>query len=278
MSSTRDRLVTGIPAAIAVILLLAYGGVAGFAGLLLLVVLLATREAAKMIEGDARAWPLLFILAAAYFPGIINREVEWLIVAVMASTLGSGVWAIVRAGSSEDTVNDVARRWGLLCVASIWLGALPAMGVALRAFEFGASWILITLVAAFLGDTGAYFAGRAFGKHKLGPLSPKKTWEGVVGGFPVGILGVLIVHFLYFDTMAWWHALVIAPLINCAGIFGDLAASALKRAAGVKDSGVFLPGHGGALDRIDSAVFALPVGYLIVRFLFNPEILWMLPL
>lgn len=127
-------------------------------------------------------------------------------------------------------------------------------------------WLVIFVAAAtMLSDTGALFAGKAFGKHKLAPsVSPGKTWEGSIGGVLTSLVaGALLGHWL---QMPWVHALGLAALCAIAGQVGDLCESALKRDLGVKDFGAILPGHGGILDRIDSLLFAAPLGYYYVLY------------
>lgn len=129
--------------------------------------------------------------------------------------------------------------------------------------------LFFALSLSWVGDSAAYYAGRAFGKHRLAPVvSPKKSWEGAIASVAVSVaFGVLYLgHFL--PQLSWWHVVVMAVIGNIAGQFGDLAESAVKRGAGVKDSGNLLPGHGGMLDRVDSSLFALP-SVLAVYFLFK---------
>ncbi len=117
--------------------------------------------------------------------------------------------------------------------------------------------------AACLSDTFALFGGLAFGKHKLAPdISPKKTWEGAISGFLGGLVAAAIVWWV----QGFWHAqfplpiyLISGALASVAGQIGDLAASGIKREAGIKDFGTIIPGHGGILDRMDSILFAVPV-------------------
>lgn len=119
-------------------------------------------------------------------------------------------------------------------------------------------------------DAGAYFVGRAFGKHKLAPsISPVKTWEGVAGGLLAGLLMGTIAHFWFFRELPLKLALPLAAVMTVVGILGDLTESALKRSAGAKDAANILPGHGGLLDRLDSLLFNAPVIYYFGRIYFS---------
>ncbi len=133
--------------------------------------------------------------------------------------------------------------------------------------------LLFALVITWVGDTAAYFVGRALGKHALAPhLSPKKTWEGTVASF----LGSLLVAVVFGRWLGPFspplrHLLAMAGLGNAAGQVGDLLESAYKRSAGVKDSGGLLPGHGGVLDRIDALILAIPVVWYYWVLIYSPR-------
>lgn len=142
---------------------------------------------------------------------------------------------------------------------------------ALHAQNNGPSLVVLLLCAVWAGDTAALYIGRPFGRHKLAPrLSPQKTWEGsiasVVGSvLAAGLLLAIASYLARWNSVAlsyadevWWYWLVLAVIINVAAQVGDLAESALKRSAGVKDSGTLLPGHGGILDRVDALLLAAP--------------------
>ena len=125
-------------------------------------------------------------------------------------------------------------------------------------FGFGPRLLLFALVITWVADTTAYFVGRATGKHALAPhISPKKTWEGSVGG----MIGSLLAAYAFscWIHIPLIHLLIMAALGNIAGQMGDLAESAWKRSSGVKDSGGLLPGHGGVLDRIDALILCIPI-------------------
>jgi phosphatidate cytidylyltransferase len=124
--------------------------------------------------------------------------------------------------------------------------------------------LFFALALNWVGDSAAYYIGRQFGRHKLAPVvSPKKSWEGAIASVLGSVLfGVFYLgHFV--GQLTWWQVTIMAVLGNIAGQFGDLAESAMKRGAGVKDSGTLLPGHGGILDRVDSSLFALPVVWVL---------------
>ena len=138
-------------------------------------------------------------------------------------------------------------------------------------YWFPAQYIDRTLSTHLLGffflilmgsDTGAYYAGRAFGKHKLAPkVSPGKTWEGAAGGMLASLLVAALAHFWFFPELSLSAALPLAAVMNVLGVVGDLSESALKRGANAKDAAQILPGHGGFLDRLDSLLFNAPLLY-----------------
>ena len=180
----------------------------------------------------------------------------------------------------ESVIASAAAAIFCLLYTGLALLALPT----LRAQENGPSLLVLLLFAVWAGDTSAYYFGRAWGRHKMAPkLSPGKSWEGAVASVAgsvlmawalVGLSNVLQAPWNS-GVLAWmeracpsavisypdelWYWLLLAVIINLAGQVGDLAESALKRSAGVKDSGSLLPGHGGVLDRIDALLLAAPV-------------------
>ena len=131
--------------------------------------------------------------------------------------------------------------------------------LALRPVE-----VVLVVALVSIADTAAYFAGRAWGRRKLAPsISPSKTWEGAAGGL-AGVLAYAIICGIFAEGVPWLPYLAAAALLAVLGAVGDLFESAAKRQAGVKDSGTLLPGHGGVLDRIDSATATLPVAALLL--------------
>lgn len=129
------------------------------------------------------------------------------------------------------------------------------------------SFFFLVLMGA---DTGAYYTGRAIGKHKLAPkISPGKTWEGVAGGMAAALLLATVSHFWFFRELPLKWALPLAAVMMILGVLGDLSESALKRSAGAKDAAKLLPGHGGVLDRLDSLLFNAPLIYYFARLYFG---------
>ena len=127
--------------------------------------------------------------------------------------------------------------------------------------------ILLILLLVWVADTGAYFVGRGWGRRKLAPeISPGKTWEGAIGGTAAALLYAIILG-TFIEGLFWVPYLLAAALLAVLSIVGDLFESAAKRQAAVKDSGTLLPGHGGVLDRIDSATAALPAAALLWPYL-----------
>jgi phosphatidate cytidylyltransferase len=182
--------------------------------------------------------------------------------AVLVGVILGSFLLVMGTSSSMDGAAD---RVGRLVLGVVYVGGLLAFMPLLRRLDHGVGWIFLLLAASWLGDTGAYFAGRAFGKHKLAVvLSPKKTWEGAIGGFFTSMAGAVLFGWLFGLEVSWLGLAVLGGVLDVFGVLGDLAESMLKRAFGVKDSGGILPGHGGILDRVDSVIFAGPVLYLVV--------------
>jgi phosphatidate cytidylyltransferase len=148
----------------------------------------------------------------------------------------------------------------------LYLGAtLATLALLRRDFASGPSWVLLTLMFAWLADTGGYFFGRFLGKTPLYPaVSPKKTRAGFVGALVGASVGTLIAHFTFLPELELGLGLVLAVIAGALGQLGDLAESLLKRSTGIKDSGSLVPGHGGMLDRLDAVLVVGPLVYLFV--------------
>ncbi len=149
------------------------------------------------------------------------------------------------------------------------LGLMVALRLAETHWGAGSQWIFFLLVVVWFGDTGAYYLGRALGRHPLATrISPKKTVEGAIGGVLGNLLAAMVGKQLLLPAAPLSRLVLLSVALGLVSQIGDLAESALKRGAGVKDSSNLLPGHGGMLDRIDGVLFASPLIYGYVRFLF----------
>jgi phosphatidate cytidylyltransferase len=197
-------------------------------------------------------WALFFIISPHF-----NYDSLMLLLLTSGVVL-SLIWLLARREKERAFIG-----WAWTIAGILYIGWLLSYFVALRGLDNGRNWVFLALAANFASDTAAFFTGRALGKHHLAPnISPGKTWEGAIAG----ILGAIIVSLLFTRLLpiSYWQAIVLGLLVSVFGQLGDLVESLFKRNMGVKDSGRLLPGHGGALDRIDSIVFAGVVVYYYV--------------
>ena len=174
------------------------------------------------------------------------------------------VLLLFRRGPPEAASRQVA----VIAFSWLYCGLLLATAVGLRE-RFGTGWVILAFVVTWANDTFAYFAGHAFGRHRLYErISPKKTWEGFAGGVAGSVVGALVTRWLLLSSeLSPAGAVVIGLGGAVLGPLGDLAESMVKRAAGVKDSSRIIPGHGGLLDRIDALLFVAPWVYVCAAYL-----------
>jgi phosphatidate cytidylyltransferase len=169
----------------------------------------------------------------------------------------------------QEPLEEIPRSVAIVTFSWLYCGLLIATLVGLR-LRFGVPhWVILAFVVTWANDTFAYFAGHAFGRHKLYErISPKKTWEGFAGGVVGSVVGALVTRWLLLaDDLSPAAAVVIGLGAAVLGPLGDLAESMVKRAAGVKDSSRIIPGHGGLLDRIDALLFVGPWVYVCAAYL-----------
>lgn len=226
-----------------------------------------TWELARAVRrGSGAAAPLPPLLAG----GLLMVGLAWwagpdaLSLALLVTVLAAVVWRL--GDGPRDFQRDVTAA-ALIAVYVPFLGGFAALLTAVPAD--GHLRVLVTLVAVVLSDTGGYAAGVMWGKHPMAPsVSPKKSWEGFAGSVLAAAGGSALLLWLLFDVNPGWGALFGAA-ISIAAVVGDLAESMIKRDLGIKDMSNLLPGHGGAMDRLDSILFAMPVAYLLLA-LFVP--------
>lgn len=161
----------------------------------------------------------------------------------------------------------------MICMISgIVMPFLLSSLIRIVVMEKGRYFVYIPFVMAFLSDTGAYFIGVFFGKHKMAPvISPKKSWEGFFGGIATAMLGMalyaLVLEHVFGLEVRYGVALVYGLLGSLGGVFGDLTLSVVKRQTGIKDYGTLIPGHGGILDRFDSVMITAPLAEALLLIL-----------
>jgi phosphatidate cytidylyltransferase len=230
-----------------------------FTAALALVGLLAFDEYDRMAaaSGMARAgWPGMaagLALLLAPEPGIV----------VVLAAMAGMTLALRTQDLAESLASAAAFTLGVVYIFGAWRCA-----VELRAMNH--HWLMFALLAVWVGDTAALYAGRAWGRHKMAPrLSPAKSWEGAAASLIGGVAACGVYAHYLLPAVPAGVALALAAAGNVAGQIGDLCESAFKRGAGVKDSGTLLPGHGGWLDRIDASLFSIPVIYALVRVIFS---------
>ncbi|HEX5091458.1 MAG TPA: phosphatidate cytidylyltransferase [Burkholderiales bacterium] len=218
---------------------------------------------AGVSAGAASAWggsfAVLFAAVALTSPADAPWRTPLFLAAAAFWVIAAPVWLAARAGRAP---RGVLVACGAALLASAGLAALSISPLTL----------FLALGLVWIADTAAYFAGNAFGRRRLAPsLSPGKTWEGVAGAVAATLAYAIIfampgAPLEGYARQAGWPAYLAAAVLLCAvSIVGDLFESALKRQAGAKDSGTLLPGHGGVLDRLDSALAALPVAAALLH-------------
>jgi phosphatidate cytidylyltransferase len=277
-SETRTRVLVAIPGVV-VALGAIYAGGWVLAALLALIAALTARELFLMAArkaprplawlGMAGAAALVLAAGAASSDGLDNPLPAGILILLTLVVCAAAIWARGVEGEPLLSVSTTVFGAGYasLVAFGVYLRHLPGVVDALH----GSAILFAPVLLTWASDTFAYFGGRAMGKHKLIPrVSPGKTVEGALSA----VVGTVVVGAAYAVFLARFVTWVPTPLegalfgllVSVAAQTGDLAESAWKRDVGVKDSGTLLPGHGGALDRFDSLLFTLPLGYAFFRF------------
>lgn len=265
----RDRLVVALLLLPVALWLVAIGGLP-FWALVSVFLILAGIEYGQLFEHVGlrpSSWlvvaGILAITAMRAWAGFDHVGILLLLI-----TQGALLWYLIQY---ERGASRSGSEFAVTLGAILYVGWLGAYLVSLRALPDGTWWFLIVMPAIWLGDSLAFSIGRRFGRHRMTPrLSPRKTWEGYLGSVLGGALGgggLALVWQIAAQPASGLRplsGLLIGGLVGALAPLGDLAISMIKREAGVKDSGTLLPGHGGALDRIDSWIVAASVGYYLV--------------
>jgi phosphatidate cytidylyltransferase len=190
-------------------------------------------------------------LGMAWYAGVESMESDLLLYAALAWWLLALMWIALAPANVNRATAAIA---GLFALVPVWVALVRLHAQP----EWGPQLMLFLLLLVVAADIGAYFAGRALGRHKLAPrVSPGKTWEGVGGGLlAAAAMAAAGVWWFDMDTLPFMALCIVVAI---ASVVGDLTESLFKRHAGLKDSGTLLPGHGGVLDRVDSVTAAAPV-------------------
>ena len=274
------RIITGIILGFTVLFSMMAGGSSLFV-LALLVIFLATKEYVLILQhkGFYPSFELmiiseLFLAFLAYC-----NHFDMLAMALTICSISTFMWVLFK-GKQPYIANAATTILGfiygglfpLYLILIRDIGSNPTYSYFLKSSgeAVGKGYIILIFFAVLFTDTGCYYFGSKFGKHKLAPvISPNKTIEGSIGGTFSAIFISLIIG--YYIHLAWYHCIIVGALIAALAQIGDLCESMLKRDAGVKDSGNILPGHGGFLDRTDSYVFTLPVLYYYFQYIVYDE-------
>ena len=192
----------------------------------------------------------------------LPKRPDALMALLIFATLVSAILFLIRLSDVRSAATSMA----LMVFGVIYVPVLLTCLALIKRMPDGGFWVLMILTITFGSDTGAYAAGRAFGKRKLYPsVSPGKTVEGAIGGLLTAFGCAVLAKFWYLPRLSWADVVFISIPGGALGQIGDLVESMIKRAYGVKDSGRIIPGHGGLLDRIDALLFVSAHVYLYAR-------------
>ena len=243
---------------IAITFALGIVGGAWFTVFVFAVMLVTTYELWRLCiaAGYKPSLAVAILTAMAAFAGIRWPALPILIPAMSIALLAT--LGVQLARTAQRRFGD----WAVSFAGGFYIGWTCGFIAELRELENGAWWLVLTLVAVWLADSGAYAFGRLFGKHKMAPnISPGKTWEGYAGGAITALIGGAIFGSL--SPLGVVSGLVTGALIGIFSVMGDLIESLIKREAHAKDSGKLIPGHGGVFDRIDSLLWAAVIAFMV---------------
>jgi phosphatidate cytidylyltransferase len=256
------RVVVGIVLGALAVVVIVHGGL-WFFGMMLALGLLGLSEFYRMVK---RYRPLAL---AGFVALVVVIWAAWFHTPQgVAGGFAVGLLLAFVLGAIPGPQQGVTVRIALTMLGLVYLGLGFGSLELIRRLPDGLGLVLMVVFGTWAGDTVAYFTGRYFGATPMAPrLSPKKTWEGFVGGFIGTVLMVVFIG-LYYPSVGEFHSLLLGLTIAVAGPVGDLFESLLKRDAQMKDAGRFFPGHGGILDRFDAMIFAAVAAYFLITGLF----------
>jgi phosphatidate cytidylyltransferase len=254
MSNLVSRVLTAVVALPVLTALVLWRERTGFGALVILCSALGMLEfTAMLLPGIARAQRAAIVTASTGLTVALYFRPDLAVVWMLAALIVAATATLFRPGE----IGTAAARLGIAVLGMLYVGALTApLALLHRQLGNGPLWVLTALATTFANDTGAYFVGRALGRHKLYPtISPAKTVEGGIGGLVAGVGALFLIRATFFPELTVADCLLVAIPASILGPIGDLVESMLKRSAGVKDSSHLIPGHGGVLDRVDALLF-----------------------
>lgn len=263
-----QRIVAALIGLAIVVPAIVWGGMVGAHVVAGLVLLIALDEYSRMAVPQDHWFALALLVVAG---GAVYAAQLFLLPGALTWVLALAGLLVLVASMLRVPDTTLGQQVAVRLLAGlIYVPVLFSYVIQVRRLDHGLAWLFLTLAVTWAGDTGAYFAGRAFGRHKLFErVSPKKTWEGFFGGLVFAIAFACAFKALWLTELSWVQAAVLGAVLDGIGVLGDLVESMFKRAFGVKDSGWIMPGHGGILDRIDSLLFTGPVAWILATQVFG---------
>jgi phosphatidate cytidylyltransferase len=233
-----------------------------FAAFVILAMIVSTGEFYATVRSEEIRPLALFGLLGVVFMGVGAQLTGAAAIAGWAAAFAVVTILFLTLSPRRQPLEDASITIG----GMVWVGLL-SFAVLIDQGPHPVAYILFVVLIVAANDTGAYFVGRALGRRKLSPvISPKKTWEGLIGGFIAGlVIASILATFPAWETIGIAKALVAGAVVGLMAPLGDAVESMVKRSLGVKDMGSVLPGHGGMLDRIDGFLFVVPAIYFLFR-------------